>query len=109
MVLDSVTPRPAVGGQRLIVRAALPVAMSSLVLGAVVLFVHGTWIHVVGYVLSCLLPFLLVAFQRRAAARMLAAEGIARPTWERYGTPAILAAGFVLAVIHAWSFAWGVS
>ncbi len=109
MVLDAVAARPSATRSRVFVSAPLPLALVSLGIGGALLLLDRPWVHIAGYAASCLLPFILVAFQRREAARLLAVQGIARPTRERFLASAILVVGFAVAVVHAWSFAWAVS
>lgn len=110
MVLDAVGAAPSVRQtRRFILRGALPMAALLIAVGVALLFVSGRLPHVGGYVFSCLLPFLLVAAQRREAAHLLAQEGIARPARERFFASGLLVIGFAVAVIHAWAFAWAVS
>jgi hypothetical protein len=94
---------------KLLLAAALPAAACSILLGLVLLFVGGNAAHLVGYVLSCVVPFLLVAVHRREAAHLLATVGIVRPRSERIFASLLIVAGLVLAALHAWAFAWAIS
>jgi hypothetical protein len=88
---------------------SLPVASFSLAVGGGLLALSMPAAHVAGYCLACLIPFLLVAAQRREATRMQAREGLVRAGHERWFAATILLVGFIIAGIHAWYFAWGVS
>ena len=92
-----------------ILRFGLPAAAVSLVLGIALLPLASNGSHIAGYCLTCLIPFLLVAAQRREAVHVQAERGTVRPSHERWMTAGLLGVGLIAAAVHAWAFAWAVS
>jgi hypothetical protein len=95
--------------QRLVLGGGLPAAGTSLCVGVGLVFVSGVDLHALGYGLCTLLPFVLIALQRREAARVEARKGELRPGWERRLVPLMLAVGIAGAIANAWYFAWAIS
>ncbi len=90
-------------------RLAQPTAVVSLVLGIALLPVGGTVVHIAGYCLSCLIPFVLIAGERRAAMREQTERGVVRDGRERWVAVAVLGAGLLVGGVHAWMIAWSLS
>lgn len=93
----------------LVLDAGLPAAGVSIAVGIAVLLFPATAVHLVGYCLTCLIPFLLVAGQRHEAMRQQVELGVVRANRERVLAAVLLGIGFVFAAVHAWQFAWAVS
>lgn len=99
----------ALGARRALLAIGLPASAAMVVAGALLLVVDGRLVNAAGYLLACLLPFLLVAAQRREAVQTQARSGQVRPGHERWLASAVLVAGLVVAACHAWRFAWDVA
>jgi hypothetical protein len=65
----------------------------------------GIALNFFGYAASSLAVFTLVAFFRRGSLRRAAALGISPPRNPNFLALALLAAGFVLSLVHAWLIA----
>jgi hypothetical protein len=94
---------------QLVLVAALPVAALSLTVGVALVPVGASDVHVVGYCLSSVIPFVLVAAQRREAIRVQAQHGVVRGRFERWIAATMLVIGLLAAGAHAWQYAWAVS
>lgn len=81
----------------------------SLVVSAILLFTGGLLLNVLGYLFACLAPFTLVALFRRNSIQRMVITGVATPAWTRQVSVGIIVAGFVLAILHAWSIASGLA
>lgn len=93
----------------LVLGAGLPAAALAIAAGIALLLFPAPGVHVLGYCLTCLIPFLLVAGQRHEAMRQQAELGVVRANRERWIAAALLGIGFVFAAVHAWQFALAVS
>jgi len=92
-----------------LLRFALVLAGSSVVVGIAALGLSSSAAHVVGYAFCSVVPFVLIALERRASVAQEAIHGIAPPRYERRLVYVILFVGLAGAIANAWVFAWGIS
>jgi hypothetical protein len=65
----------------------------------------GIVLHFFGYALASLLAFTLIAMFRRRSVERSASAGIGVPHWINLTAIAVLVAGLLAAVAHAWFIA----
>jgi hypothetical protein len=85
----------------MVAAAGVSVAVSILLFVSV----DNVALQVVGYVLACLVPFTLIALYRRSATRRMFAVGIGQSTTVNAAGGAILVAGLLSTIGHAWFIA----
>lgn len=107
---DAPAPQEETSATRLLGNPAILLwAGISLMVSALLLFTGGVLLHVLGYLFACLVPFTLVALFRRNSIQRTALSGVATPAWTRQVGVGIIVAGFILAILHAWSIASGLA
>jgi hypothetical protein len=100
---------PASASRSAVLRFGLPVAAGSVLIGIALLFASHAAADVTGYLLCSLVPFLLVALERRAVVTEEARLGYGPGRNERWFARGILLVGLIGAAAHAWFFAWSIS